>query len=126
MDDLRAHPTVKPVAMIADAMKDCTRRNDIVLDTFCGSGTTILAAERVGRRGYGLEIDARYVDVAVRRWQAVLWQGRPASGVHLTFEEIGLRRCDKKRAWTELPPTSAAGGNRHGPQNAFLKSATST
>ena len=45
MDDLRAHPTVKPVAMIADAMKDCTHRNDIVLDTFCGSGTTILAAE---------------------------------------------------------------------------------
>ena len=52
LSDLRAHPTVKPVAMIAEAMKDCTRRNEIVLDTFCGSGTTILAAERVdeGRR----------------------------------------------------------------------------
>ena len=49
LDDLRAHPTVKPVAMIADAIKDCTRRDQIVLDTFCGSGTTILAAERVGR-----------------------------------------------------------------------------
>ena len=54
MDELRAHPTVKPVALVADAMKDCTRRHDIVLDTFCGSGTTILAAERVGRRAYGL------------------------------------------------------------------------
>ena len=50
MDDLRAHPTVKPVRLVADAIKDCTRRNHIVLDTFCGSGTTILAAERVGRR----------------------------------------------------------------------------
>jgi DNA modification methylase len=98
MNDLRAHPTVKPVAMIADAMKDCTRRNEIVLDTFCGSGTTILAAERVGRRGYGLEIDPRYVDVAVRRWQA--FSGRDALHVAsgLTFEEIGLQRCDKKKA----------------------------
>ena len=57
MDDLRAHPTVKPTRMIADAIKDCTRRNDIILDTFCGAGTTLLAAEQVGRRGYGLEID---------------------------------------------------------------------
>ena len=52
MDELRAHPTVKPVALVADAMKDCTRRRDIVLDTFCGSGTTLMAAERVGRRAY--------------------------------------------------------------------------
>jgi DNA modification methylase len=102
MDDLRAHPTVKPVAMIADAIKDCSRRNDIVLDTFCGSGTTILAAERVGRRGHGLEIDAKYVDVAVRRWQQ--FSGRDALhlGSTLTFEEIGLRRC-KKRAWRTTP-----------------------
>jgi DNA modification methylase len=98
MNDLRAHPTVKPVAMIADAMKDCTRRNEIVLDTFCGSGATILAAERVGRRDYGLEIDPGYVDVAVRRWQA--FSGRDALHVAsgLTFEEIGLQRCDKKKA----------------------------
>jgi hypothetical protein len=102
MDDLRAHPTVKPVAMIADAIKDCSRRNDIVLDTFCGSGTTILAAERVGRRGHGLEIDAKYVDVAVRRWQQ--FSGRDALhlGSTLTFEEIGLRRC-KKRALRTTP-----------------------
>ena len=55
-DDLSIHPTVKPVAMVADAMRDCSRRGDIVLDPFMGSGTTIMAAERVGRRGYGLEI----------------------------------------------------------------------
>jgi DNA modification methylase len=99
MNDLRAHPTVKPVAMIADAIKDCTRRNEIVLDTFCGSGATILAAERVGRRGYGMEINPRYVDVAIRRWQA--FSGRDA--LHLstgvTFEEIALQRCDKKAHW---------------------------
>ena len=53
MDELSAHPTAKPVALVADAMKDCTRRRDIVLDTFCGSGTTLMAAERVGRRAYG-------------------------------------------------------------------------
>src|SRR5207244_6264981 len=69
MNDLRAHPTVKPIALIADAIRDCTLRNQIVLDTFCGSGATLLAAERIGRRGYGLEIDPGYVDVAVRRWQ---------------------------------------------------------
>ena len=93
MDDLRAHPTVKPVAMIADAMKDCSRRNEIVIDSFCGSGATLLAAERVGRRGYGLEIDPRFVDVAIRRWQ--LDTGRDA--VHavsgLIFEEAGEQRA---------------------------------
>ena len=51
MDDLSVHPTVKPVALVADAMRDCSRRGDIVLDPFMGSRTTILAAERVGRRG---------------------------------------------------------------------------
>jgi DNA modification methylase len=70
MDELSVHPTVKPIALVADAIKDCTRRQDVVLDTFCGSGTTVLAAERVGRRAYGLELEPRYIDVAIRRWQA--------------------------------------------------------
>jgi len=55
---------------VADAIKDCTRRGDIVLDTFSGSGTTIMAAERVGRHVRALEIEPRFVDVAIRRWQA--------------------------------------------------------
>jgi DNA modification methylase len=63
------HPTVKPVAMIADAILDCSARGDIVLDTFLGSGTTVIAAERTGRRCYGLELDPLYVDTIVRRWQ---------------------------------------------------------
>ncbi len=64
------HPTVKPVAMVADAILDSSRRGDIVLDSFLGSGTTLMAAERVGRRCRGLELDPVYVDVIVRRWQA--------------------------------------------------------
>ena len=69
LEELQSHPTVKPVALVADSIKDCTRRGDIVLDTFSGSGTTIMAAERVGRRCHGLEIEPRFVDVAIRRWQ---------------------------------------------------------
>jgi DNA modification methylase len=61
IDELSAHPTPKPVALAADAMKDCTRRRDIVLDTFCGSGTTLMAAERVGRRAYCLELEPRWM-----------------------------------------------------------------
>jgi DNA modification methylase len=65
------HPTVKPVAMVADAILDCSARGDIVLDPFLGSGTTLIAAERVGRRCYGMEIDPLYVDTIIRRWQAL-------------------------------------------------------
>jgi 16S rRNA G966 N2-methylase RsmD len=66
-EDLAMHPTVKPVRLVADAILDCSRRGDVVLDGFAGSGTSLLAAERTGRVGYGLEIDPRYVDVALRR-----------------------------------------------------------
>jgi len=66
---LALHPTVKPVAMVADAILDCSARGEIVLDAFLGSGTTLLAAERVGRVCCGIEIDPLYVDVAIRRWQ---------------------------------------------------------
>jgi hypothetical protein len=67
---LGLHPTVKPAAMVADAIMDATSRRDIVLDGFLGSGTTLIAAERTGRRCFGLELDPLYVDTIVRRWQA--------------------------------------------------------
>ena len=67
---LALHPTVKPAALVGDAIMDCTERGGIVLDSFLGSGTTVIAAERTGRRCYGLEIDPLYVDTIVRRWQA--------------------------------------------------------
>lgn len=69
--DLALHPTVKPSAMVADAIQDVTRRGDVVLDTFLGSGTTLIAAERTGRRFRGLELDPAYVDVALARWSAM-------------------------------------------------------
>ena len=66
---LALHPTVKPVALVADAILDCTARGDIVLDGFLGSGTTVIAAERTGRRCYGMQLDPAYVDTIIRRWQ---------------------------------------------------------
>jgi DNA modification methylase len=66
---LALHPTCKPVNLVADAILDCSARGDIILDCFFGSGTTLIAAERVGRICHGMELDPRYVDVAIRRWQ---------------------------------------------------------
>jgi ParB-like chromosome segregation protein Spo0J len=98
MDDLRAHPTVKPVALVADAIKDCTQRDQLVLDTFSGAGTTLLAAERVGRQARALEINPRYVDVAIRRWQ--IFTGRDALHIDskLTFEDMTATRDDRVAA----------------------------
>ena len=92
LDDLAVHPTVKPVALVADAMRDCTRRGDIVLDPFVGSGTSILAAERVGRRAFGLELDPLYVDVAVRRWQAFTKRDAVLQNTGHTFDEVAEAR----------------------------------
>jgi DNA modification methylase len=92
LDELKSHPTVKPVALVADAIKDCTRRGDVVLDTFCGSGTTILAAERVGRHARTLEIEPRFADVAIRRWQAFSRKDAVHSETGVTFEEIATKR----------------------------------
>ena len=66
---LELHPTVKPVQLVMDALLDCSNRGDIVLDSFLGSGTTLLAAERTGRVCRGIELDPPYVDTAIRRWQ---------------------------------------------------------
>ncbi|WP_439401357.1 site-specific DNA-methyltransferase [Bradyrhizobium sp. DASA03068] len=93
LDDLAVHPTVKPVALFADAIKDCTRRGDLVLDSFLGSGTTLLAAERVGRRAYGLEIDPLYVDTAIRRWQDVTKRDAILVATGQTFDEVAAERA---------------------------------
>lgn len=70
-EELAMHPTVKPVALVADAIRDCSDRKGIVLDAFAGSGTTLIAAERTGRRGFGIELDPHYVDTIIRRFQTV-------------------------------------------------------
>jgi len=73
-EDLILHPTVKPAALVADALQDVTRRGDLVLDIFFGSGTTLIAAERIGRRFRGIDIDPAYVDVAIERWETITGQ----------------------------------------------------
>ena len=89
---LTLHPTVKPVAMVADAIMDCSARGDIVLDNFLGSGTTVIAAERTGRRCYGLEIDPLYADTIVRRWQTYTGEQALLSASKRTFSEIAADR----------------------------------
>ena len=69
MDELSLHPTVKPVAMIADAIKDVSKRGSIVLDLFGGSGSTLIAAHKTGRRAYLCELDPVYCDRIIRRWE---------------------------------------------------------
>jgi DNA modification methylase len=93
--DLSLHPTVKPVRLVADALLDCSRRGDIVLDPFIGSGTTIVAAEQVGRRGYGLEIDPLYVDAAVRRWQTFTKRDAILKATGQTFDEVARARSSQ-------------------------------
>jgi DNA modification methylase len=92
LDELTMHPTVKPVALIADAIKDASRRTEIVLDPFSGSGSTIIAAEKTGRRAYSIEIDPRYVDVAVRRWQSFTGETAVLDGTGSSLDEIAEQR----------------------------------
>jgi DNA modification methylase len=78
---LDLHPTTKPISLVSDAILDSTTRNDIVLDPFVGAGTTILAAERTGRRCHGIELDPLYVDTAIERWERMTGQqARHVSG----------------------------------------------
>ena len=87
-EELKLHATPKPVSLIAEAIRDCSKRGDIVLDAFSGSGTTIIAAAKTGRRAYVIELDPKFVDVAVRRWEA--WSGQVARHAEtgLTFAEM--------------------------------------
>jgi DNA modification methylase len=94
---LALHPTVKPVRLVADAILDCTARGDIVLDSFLGSGTTVIAAERTGRRCYGLELDPLYVDTTVRRWQAYTGEHARHSLNGRSFNELEAERAEGTR-----------------------------
>lgn len=84
---LSLHPTVKPVSLIADAIRDCSHRNGIVLDPFSGSGTILIAAERTGRMARAIEYEPRYVDVAIRRWERVTGKTAVHEGSGMTFKE---------------------------------------
>lgn len=102
MEELSSHPTVKPAAMVADAIKDVTKRGDLVADSFAGSGTTMIAAERTGRVARCVEYDPTYVDVAITRFQ-----GR--FDVEAVHEETGM-------TFSELAAVRAAGGANEPPE----------
>ncbi len=92
-DGLAGHPTPKPVALLADGILDVTHRGDIVMDTFAGSGSTLMACEQTGRRFRGVEIDPLYVDLIIRRWQAKTGRAATLEGSNLTFEALDLQRA---------------------------------
>jgi len=94
--ELAMHPTVKPVAMVADAILDCSKRNGIILDAFAGSGTTLIAAEKTGRRGYGIEIDPHYVDTIIRRFDEVYGLKAIHAQSKLDFDDMRTRRAKEE------------------------------
>lgn len=108
-DELAMHPTIKPVALVADALLDCSRRKGIVLDPFGGAGTTLVAADKTGRRARLIELDPGYVDVAIRRWEQLTGESARHVESGLTF--AGLRA-------SRITPTTATASDgpevRHG------------
>jgi DNA modification methylase len=105
-EELAMHPTVKPVALVADAIKDCSRRGAIVLDPFAGSGTTLIAAEKTGRRARVIEFDPAYCDRIVQRFQQVTGQAATLEATNQSFEEVAAERA---------PATPSAMGSEHVP-----------
>lgn len=91
---LAMHPTVKPVALVADCILDCSHRGDIVLDAFLGSGSTLIASERTGRVCRGIEIDPLYVDTAVRRWQKFTGATAVRAADGRTFDDCAQEVAD--------------------------------
>jgi DNA modification methylase len=100
-DDLALHPTVKPVAMVMDAIRDCSHRKGIVLDAFAGSGTTLIAAHRTGRRGYGIEIDPLYCDLIVRRVRDLCGIEAVLEATGQSYAEIEVERLAEPREAAE-------------------------
>lgn len=92
-EELAMHPTVKPVALIADAIRDCSRRGEIVLDCFGGSGSTLIAAEKTGRAARLIEYDPLYCDIIVQRWERQTGKHAVLQGTQRTFEDVAHSRA---------------------------------
>ena len=107
------HPTVKPVAMVADAILDCSARGSIVADSFGGSGTTLIAAERTGRRGYLMELDPRYVDTTIERFEKVTGVGAVHAESGQTYQQLREERAGGETETAEVS-TPGREGERHG------------
>ena len=94
MDELAMHPTVKPVALVADAIRDCSKRGETVLDCFAGSGTTLIAAEKCGRRARLVEFDPAYCDRIVKRFETFTGKQARLAESHDTFEDVAAIRAE--------------------------------
>jgi DNA modification methylase len=95
---LQDHPTVKPIAMLADALIDLTNRGEVVIDPFLGSGSTLMAAHQTDRVCCGVELDPLYVDVILRRYQAKTGTAAILAQTGETFDDLAVRRCDEAGA----------------------------
>lgn len=93
MEDLRAHPTVKPLSMVKDAILDCSHRGGLIVDAFSGSGTTLVAAARAGRKGAGIEIDPHYADLTLQRLQAETGETAVHAGTLESFATMSQLRA---------------------------------
>lgn len=109
LDELAMHPTVKPVALVADAIKDCSHRGGLILDCCAGSGTTVIAAEQTGRRTYSMEVVPRYVDVAIARWQQVTGQEARHHETGQTWAQMQHQRMVEGRDQKDLSSSSPKG-----------------
>jgi DNA modification methylase len=96
------HPTVKPVALVADAIRDCSKRGEIVLDPFAGSGTTLIAAEKTGRCGRAVEFDPAYCDQIITRFEAVTGKAARLAATGQTFEDTAEERRAAQLTQPEL------------------------
>jgi len=119
------HPTIKPLALVADAILDCSKRGAIVLDAFAGSGTTLLAAERTGRKGCGIELDPYYTDTILRRFDSVYGLKAVHTQSNQSFEDIETERLGKARnGWQgnkerngRLKSENSSGRSKHNGKN---------
>lgn len=112
-DDFGVHPTVKPIRMVMDALLDVTAPGELVVDPFLGSGTTLLAAERTQRRCVGIEIEPGYVDLAIRRWQAMTGGKAVHAKTGVAFDALAASRDSGKKA------ASGSGLNNSGDKETF-------
>lgn len=122
MEELALHPTVKPVAMIADAIKDVSHRDGIVLDVFGGSGSTLIAGHKTGRRAYLAELDPIYVDRTIRRWQAYAHDDAILAATGETFDAVARKR----RRASNLPPEGPTSTSEEGDFLSPLEAAEGT
>lgn len=117
LEELALHPTTKPVEMIADAIKDVSRRGGIVLDAFGGSGSTLIAAHKTGRRGFIAELDPKYVDRTIRRWEAYAHDDAILVSTGQRFEEVmGERAIEVNGIIPAERNNGKSRGGRRGPR----------